>query len=393
MSLDEALSKALDDRPLAALNIEANNKFNPSVEFDGSTGTAQTGAYESEPENFDDFLRDAGLDPTDIEVVPPVRTSRWQRYDGEWLTSYRFNLRRKSQIGTDLPMLLAEAKKKFTRKPLKDPQPKCLVVLWSDLQVGKVDFLGNSESLIERVQLMQDRLVALIKAEKPDRVIFCDLGDTIEGFDNKANMAQLQGNDLSIMDMVDLAAKFALETLRAIVKLVPDVTYASIGSNHCQWRKGGQVVGKATDDWGVFIGRYLARISHAAGLGIKFVEPQPHDESLAIDVFGDGFHILGMVHGHQVGRPEQVKDWWKGQSFGSQPVSAATLLVHGHWHHLRVTEVGVMGNGNSRFIVMGATLDNGSGWFRKVSGESSTPGLVTLMLEQGVPFTGKVEKL
>jgi hypothetical protein len=293
----------------------------------------------------------------------------------------------------NLPLLLAEANKKVKLTPLKASSDKALVVLWSDLQVGKVDYRGNSESLIERVGLMQQRITALIKREKPKKVIFADLGDTVENFTNAANMQQLQSNDLSIMEQVDLATTFAWQTLKQIVALVPDVTYASIGSNHCQWRVGGQTVGKATDDWAVFIGRQLARMAGELELPIKFLEPQPHDESLALDVFGDSFHILGLVHGHQVQRPEGIGDWWRKQAFGRQPVSDATILCHGHFHHLRVTEMGSTPQGSSRFVVMGATLDNGSGWFKKRSGEDSVPGLVTFLLERGIDFTGTVYKL
>ena len=378
-----------------ATKIQSKSKYKPGIEFDGSEGTAVTPGYDNEPENFDEFLVDAGLDPDSIDVIPPVRTSRWQQQkDGElvWLTSYRFNFKRKT-VGIDLPLLLAEANKKVKLTPLKNTANKALVVLWSDLQVGKVDYRGNSQTLIERVGLMQQRLVEQIKHEKPSRVVFADMGDTVENFSNAANMQQLQSNDLSIMEQVDLATTFAWQTLKLIVKLVPDVTYASIGSNHCQWRVGGQVVGKATDDWGVYIGRQLARLAQETELPIKFLEPQPHDESLALDVFGDGFHILGLVHGHQVQRPDGIGEWWKKQAFGRQPVSEATILCHGHFHHLRVTEMGSTQSGGSRFVIMASTLDNGSGWYKKRSGEDSVPGLVTFLLEQGVDFTGTVYKL
>jgi len=375
-----------------AAKVDAPSGFRPGLEFDGVEGVATPPGYKSEPKNFDEFLIEAGIDPTGIEVIPPVRTSRWQRYDGEWLTSYRFHFRKK---GTDinLPVLMSQAFKKARVKPLTKHTDKALVVLWSDLQVGKVDYRGNSETLVERVALMQQRLVALVKEHKPAKILFCDTGDVVENFSNKASMAQLQSNDLSIMDQVDLAATFAWETLKQLYALVPDVTYLSIGSNHCQWRVNGQTVGKATDDWGIFIGRQLAKLSEASGMNIKFVEPQPHDESLAVDVFDDGFHIFGLVHGHQVSRPESMGDWWRKQAFGKQPVAAATVLAHGHFHHLSIKELGSNDRGNSRFIVMASTLDNGSGWYRMNSGEDSVPGLVTFILEKDVEFTGTVYKL
>jgi len=376
-----------------APKVTAPANFRPGVEFDGTEGTATTPGYETEPQNFDEFLIDAGLNPEEIDIIPPVRTSRWQqREGGEWLTSYRFTFRRKT-AGIDLPLLLAEAKKKVKAPKVTSTQEKALVVLWSDLQVGKVDYRGNSQSLIERVQLMQSRLVEMVKRERPEQIIFADLGDTIESFYNAADLQQLATNDLSLMEQVDLATTFAWQTLSLLYEHVPNITYASVGSNHCQFRIGKQVIGKATDDWGVFIGRQLARLAKEKELNIRFLEPQPHDESLAVDVFNDGFHILGVVHGHQARRPDQLGTWWRGQAFGRQPVADASLLVHGHWHHLRVTEMGSTPRGTSRFLVMAPTMDNGSGWWKKVTGEDSVPGLATLILEKGVDYTGTVYKL
>jgi hypothetical protein len=376
-----------------APKVVAPPNFRPGVEFDGTLGTATTEGLTDQP-NFDDFLRERGYPPEEYRIVGTPRTSQWQRYDGDWLTSYRFSFERRTELANDLPILLAEAQKKTKqRKPLLKVTDKALVILWSDLQVGKVDYRGNSQSLIERVALMQDRLIEKIKQEKPSKVIMADLGDTIEGFNNAADMQQLQSNDLSLMNQVDLATTFAWQTLRMIAELVPDVTYASVGSNHCQWRIGKQVVGTATDDWGVFIGRQLARLAKEKGLPIRFLEPQTHDESLAIDVFDDGFHILGIIHGHQAKRPDNMAAFWRGQAFGRQPIADASLLIHGHWHHVRVTETGSTRSGTSRFLVMGSTMDNGSGWWKKVSGEDSVPGLVVLMLEKDVDYTGTIWKL
>lgn len=375
-----------------APKVTAQPNFRPGIEFDGTQGTATTPGYSKEPENFDEFLISAGFDPETIEVIPPIRTSRWQqREDGEWLTSYRFSFRRKT-ASIDLPLLLQEGRKKIKLKPITS-EPKALVILWSDLQVGKVDYRGNSQSLIERVALMQQRLIDLVKKDKPEKIIFADLGDTIENFQNAAPMQQLQSNDLSIQEQIDLATTFAWQTLKMLYEYVPNITYASVGSNHCQWRIGREAVGKSTDDWGVFIGRQLARLSTEAGLKIKFLEPQPHDESLAVDVFGDGFHILGIVHGHQAKRPDAMATWWRQQAFGRQPVADASVLVHGHWHHLRVTELGSTPRGTSRFLIMAPTMDNGSGWWRRTTGEDSIPGLAVFTLEKGIDFTGTVRKL
>lgn len=376
--------------------VAAAPKHRPGVEFDGSEGHAVTPGYESEPENFDEFLRDAGLDPAGIDVIPPVRTSRWQQQkDGEliWLTSYRFTFRQKT-ADLNLPLLLEEARKKVKPVKLGKPKPRALVVMWSDLQVGKVDYRGNTQDLLARVALMQHRLQKMIEEEKPERVIFADLGDTVENFYNANAPQQVYSNDLSIQEQVDLATSLAWQTLRFIAENVKQVTYASVGSNHCQFRMNGKAIGKPTDDWGVFIGRQLARLAKETGANnISFVEPQPHDESLAVDVFGDGFHILGIAHGHQARRPDMMATWWRQQAFGRQPVADANVLIHGHFHHLRVTELGSTPRGTSRFLVMAPTMDNGSNWFRMVAGEDSVPGLAVFFLEKEIDFTGTVFKL
>lgn len=379
-----------------AKKISAPANFRPGIEFDGSEGTATTPGYVSEPENFDEFLRDAGLDPEGIEVIPPVRTSRWQQQkEGElvWLTSYRFTFRRKA-TDINLPLLLEEAKKKAPKYKTRKAEPKALVILWSDLQVGKVDYRGGSETLLSRITETEGKLIDLIEREKPEKVVFADLGDTVENFYNANSPQQLYTNDLSIMEQVDLATTFAWRALREVASRVNEVTYASIGSNHCQFRSNGKTIGKPTDDWGVFIGRQLARLASESGFSnIAFTEPQPWDESLALDVFGDGFHILGLVHGHQASRPDGMATWWRQQAFGKQPVADANILVHGHFHHLRITELGATNRGTSRFLVMAPTMDNGSNWFRLTTGEDSVPGLAVFTLERGIDFTGTVYKL
>ena len=377
-----------------APKVTAPQGWNPAIEFDGTEGEATTPGLESKPD-FDQFLLDAGFDPAEIEIVGEPRTSRWQvaspwPAEPRWLTSYRFRFR-KVGIKQDLPLLYSQALKRVKKStPVKSD--KAFVVLWSDLQVGKVASRGGTPELIERCLSTIERLTAEAKRNKPETIVLCDVGDIIENFSNAADMAQLQSNDLSLMAQVDLATTLTWELLKRLSAIAP-VTYASIGSNHCQFRVSKQRVGMVTDDWGVHIGRTLARLSKETDLGARFLEPQPHDESLVIDVFGDGFHRLGLVHGHQANRPEGVVTWWQKQAFGQAAVSAATILASGHFHHLRVQEVASNERGASRYWIQASTLDNGSDWFRLNSGQDSTPGAVCFALERGKEFAGTVWKV
>jgi hypothetical protein len=378
-----------------AVKVEAPQGWRPAVEFDGTQGEATTGGYAAGvTPDFQAFLLEFGY--KDVEIIGTPKSSHWQSarafpLEPIWLTAYKFNWRLKSESSADLPLLYSQALKRIKKHtPVKSD--KAFVVLWSDLQVGKVASRGGTPELIERCLSTIERLTAEAKRNKPEVIVLCDVGDIIENFGNAADLAQLQSNDLSLMAQVDLATTLTWELLKRLSAIAP-VTYASVGSNHCQFRVNKQRVGMVTDDWGVHIGRTLARLAKETDLGARFLEPQPHDESLVIDVFGDGFHRLGLVHGHQANRPEGVVTWWQKQSFGQQPVSSATILASGHFHHLRVQEVASNERGASRYWIQASTLDNGSDWYRLTSGEDSTAGAVCFALERGKEFAGTVWKV
>ena len=382
-----------------APKVDVNPKWQPAIEFDGTQGEATTQGTETQPD-FADFLRERGYNPDEYEIIDnSVRTSQWQvaspwPAEPRWLTSYRFRFR-KVGAKQDLPLLYSQAKqslKKPKRLVTEKNNRKAFVILWSDLQVGKTASRGGTQELIARCLTTIDRIVYETKLIKPETIVLCDVGDIIENFGNAADLAQLQSNDLSLMAQVDLATTLTWELLKQLSAIAP-VTYASIGSNHCQFRVNKQRVGMVTDDWGVHIGRTLARLSQETKLGATFLEPQPHDESLIVDVFGDGYHRLGLVHGHQANRPEGVVTWWQKQSFGQQPVAAATILASGHFHHLRIQELASNERGASRYWIQASTLDNGSDWYRLNSGQDSQPGVVCFTLTKQQEYTGTVIKL
>jgi hypothetical protein len=388
----------LDDLTPAP-KIDAPNSWRPAVEFDGKEGEATTrGFLPDEQPNFDEFLEDAGFDSNLIEIVGEPRTSRWQvarpfPLDPQWLTAYRFRFRKRTGTNPDLPLLFAEAKKTRPRTPKATGNEKVFVVCLADFQVGKVDHRGGSKELIQRVLASYDRIEQQLKAGKYGRIYALDLGDIIEGIENAANMSQLQGNDLSVMQQVDLAASLVWDFLKMATKYAP-VTYASIGSNHCQWRVNKQAIGKpGRDDWGIVILQQLRRLAVEVGLPVDFLVPHEQEESLIFDAFGDGFHLVGIAHGHQFSRPENALTWWRQNTFGNQTVSAASILLTAHFHHLRVVEAGASHNGGSRFWVQATTSDNGSSWFKRVSGEDSVPGITCLELTKDLHYQGAVLKL
>jgi hypothetical protein len=363
----------------------------PGIEWDGTEGTATTEGFTKEPENFDEFLISAGFNPEEIEVIAPIRTSRWQqRENGDWLTSYRFTFRQRNAT-IDLPLLLSEARKAKRTKPKQvNREEKALIVCPSDFQVGKTGSRGGTKELIERVLQSYDRIEKIAKAGKYERIYILDLGDVIESFSSKAQFSQLEGNDLSPMQQVDAAAALLFDLVKRLHTYAP-ITYGSIASNHCQNRFAGQQVGKpGLDDWGIVIAQQLSRLTRELDWDVTYLVPQPDDEGFAFEY---GVNIVGCVHGHQAARPEGIPKWWEAATFGNQFAAPVSLLLTAHFHHLRVTELGQHTNGFSKYWVQAPTSDAGSDWFRRTSGQDSDTGILVIELEKHQPFTGTVLKL
>lgn len=378
-----------------APKVETPIGWKPAVEFNGEEGEATTTGYlPDEKPDFEKFLIEAGFDPERYEIMGEPRTSRWQvarpfPLDPQWLTAYKFRFRLKPDNAIALPLLYSQAKKTKVSSPKLTANGKVLVIATADYQVGKVASRGNTQDLVARLLQSFSKIEAHLKKNKYEQVILLDAGDIIENFGNAANLAQLQSNDLSIMDQVDLAATLQWDLIKIASKFAK-TTYASVGSNHCQWRVSKQTVGKPIDDWGIFIVKQLRKLATETGLDVKFLIPDDYDESLAFDPFNDQFHVVGLFHGHQANRPDSVPNWLDKQVAGLQPLKNYTIAVSGHFHHTRVQQLGAAHNGGSRWWIQASTSDNGSDWYRLTSGQDSTTGITAFELEQGKLFEGQV---
>jgi len=374
-------------------NLEPTQKitppkdFRPGVEYDGNEGTATTEGMAEQP-NFDEFLLERGYHPDEYEIIGTPRTSQWQRYDGEWLTSYRFSFRKKA-LSVDLPTLMAAARKSKNSVTKTKYREKALIVCPADFQVGKGASRGGHEELIARVFESFAKIELQMK-QGYERIYILDMGDIIESFDSKAKFEQVQSNTLSPMQQTDLAASLMFELIKLAAKYAP-VTYGSIASNHCQNRFMGQAIGKpGLDDWGRVILQQLRRLTTEIGMNVDYLIPQPDDEGFA---FQYGVNTIGAVHGHQAARPAGVKKWWSDATFGNQWASACDVLISAHFHHLAIEELGQRHDGNgSKFWVQCPTSDNGSDWFRRKSGQDSSTGILTMELDKHTPFSGTVTK-
>lgn len=254
-----------------------------------------------------------------------------------------------------------------------------LVVVVSDLQIGKTDRAGGTEETVRRVRAAVAR-IADHAAGRYRRVILVDCGDSTEGFSN--TVSQAQTNDLPLTYQIRTAQALLADTLRSLAGAAPEVTYVAVPSNHCQVRTGVGRSNRASfpgDDYGLLIADNIRQIVEGRPEygHVRFEAPEKRLESMTVRA-ADGT-VMGVTHGHAAGSKSRVADWFRGQAFGCVAgMQDARVLLHGHWHSFSVQTVG-----DSRQIICAPTMDPGSSWFQNASGESSLPRLLTFELGGG----------
>jgi hypothetical protein len=296
-----------------------------------------------------------------------------------WRYKWRIELSSEQVHREDVDRIIAEVMRaRFKRPKAAKPEVtrRALNVVYADPQAGKVALLGGTKELAERIatsfDLVKDHISDLKKVGRtPTEATWWDGGDCIEGFSNVK--AQQQTNDLSLTQMVRAHRRFTMHGLDMLAREFSSVSAYTAGSNHARVRDGKDPVNRPDDDWGI---EGLSSVQDAFALNedayghVRFGYPHGWRDSLCAD---SGGLPIGLAHGHQFanGSDKAVKDWWKDQTFGEQPVAAARILVSGHFHTWASREMG-----NGRLWVQAPTLDNGSDWFTGIKGEVSKPGLL-----------------
>lgn len=258
------------------------------------------------------------------------------------------------------------------------PRSGTLVVVISDMQIGKTDARGGTK---ETVQAVRSAIAGIaLAAVSYDEIILVDCGDSTENFTN--TVSQAQTCDMGLVEQIRTAQGVLADAVRLLAQACPTVTYVAVPSNHCQVRTG---IGRsnraniAADDYGLLIQSniQMALEGRPGFEGVGFLAPSPHLESLTVRA-QDGT-VMGVTHGHAAGSKSRTADWFRGQAFGCVAgMQDARVLLHGHWHSFSVQTVG-----DSRQIICAPTVDPGSSWFQNASGESSKPALLTFELGRG----------
>lgn len=253
-----------------------------------------------------------------------------------------------------------------------------MVVCAADLQIGKTSYLGGTDELVERVMSAIHGTTGRIITEKPKQVVLADLGDLLEGFGN--TVQQTATNDRDLTTQIRLGRRLLMEAIKAFAPHTEELVFVSVPSNHCEVRSGiGAKTRTATvdNDLGLEISYQLEDVfMNRPGFNhVTFLRPETLHEAVTFTTL-DGT-VLAFAHGHQAKSPDKVGEWWRGQSHGRiSNLHNADILIHGHFHSLRVSQ-----SGNERWLICAPTIDAGSDWFTSRTGESSTPGMLAFSVK------------
>jgi len=268
---------------------------------------------------------------------------------------------------TDLAELIKAAKRTLKTAPPKKRRrgTRSKVVILGDLQSGKVDLLGGTPELLQRLDTALEQVVRDTKEQKPDELF---------RFESAPNADRT--NDLSQTQQQRIVRRILFEWLCALHVLAPKLTVVGVPSNHCHVRRGKQRMGDPLDDYGIENIHAVSDICAANPerfKNVSFVIPEPNTEAVALEALGG--KRLGFVHGDQFNRIEQAGDYLAKQARGRTPVGQVDILNVGHYHNLNISTVG-----DDRWIFVSPTMDNGSAWFTNRAGDQSRPGVLTYLV-------------
>lgn len=358
------------------------------AEVQGDSGEITSTPQTETVSDFSTILAEFGTEFEDFEIDGDPRISKWQsREGGEWLSAYKFNVKRKNPNSFDMPTLYQEVKAALRIKEYVKPDrvsTRTVVVPFADLQAGKVGSRGDSKSLIERVSEKRYKLEEYVLKQNCEEAVFLDGGDVVESFENTAQQGFT--NDLSLMDQLDLAGTIEQDFISMLAKHHTKVKVGGVPSNHAAWRKGKDILGRPSDDWGLFLLKQIQKaykLNTEAYSHVEFEYPEDWRKSLNIDVQGLG---VGLVHGEDSSLA-QMENWWAKQVHGASPVAESDILITNHYHTLGLKPTGrSMRTGKQKYWLATPTLDNGSDWWANRNGSDSDPGLMAFVVDSEIGF-------
>jgi hypothetical protein len=386
MSADEFLKVQRDLEDAAVPRRSHPKGWEPGI--DTAKGTLTVQGSESPPTDWAHIIRELGLDPAQwtVDESQPVQVRTWDSGDKR-MFYYRATVLPASSASTqpDVEALIREVKRRKRRTLEPSEGSRALCVVAADWQAGKGNEQGTgADELLERLFILRDevpkRVKALKKAGEPvDTIALLSVSDLVEGCAGHYPMQQFQ-TELDNREQARLVRRMLVELIKAWAPLVPNMTVATVPSNHGERRLNG----KAYTNWGdnadveVFevVREILAENPGAYG-HIRWAIPD-QEMTVAVDVCGT---IIGLAHGHQFrgsgSAQQKALKWWKDMAMNRTAIGDCDILCSGHLHHFTAITEGVEDSPKGRTHFQAPALDVGSKWWEHMGGSPTQQGTLT----------------
>lgn len=319
----------------------------------------------------EELLREAGLNPEEWAVVSH-RRGRWQKFDGEWLESFRINVvpivNQSTTKDYDLEKLLEQITQWSPTQSNDNEGELTSVYSVGDTQYGKDDTPAIIDRMLKAIDDSVAHQVFLSSKYSIGQIALPQLGDCIEGMTSQKGKV-MGRHDIGVSEQVRVGRRVLLAQIKAMAQLAPKIIVPVVPGNHDEVQRF--LIGRPEDSWAIDVVASVADIvaeSEFLRERVEFRFPASDDSTITVNLSDT---LYGMAHGHQ---SSNMIKWWGGQVMGRCSVANADILNVGHYHHYHAQSVG------PRLFIQNPAMDNGSAWFRDKSGLESAPGIVSMVV-------------
>lgn len=366
----------LDKRGSDKREVAPKEAWRPQLEMDADGGYFVSSPRSQQPEDYQELLAEFDLSPTDW-LITSVRRSKWQKYDGEWLESYRVSVK---PAGARADLVSAADLEKEIKKwrPAKSAKPTKgdLTAIYNigDTQWGKDAGDGTAGTVNRVMQALTQSLQRHkeIQNRGIGQIALPQLGDCIEGTVSQGG--RIMGRlDLDLTTQIRVGRRVLLEWVKAFAPLTEKLIIPVVPGNHDETTR--QVITDPMDSWQVEIVQQVLDVCKE-NPALQHVEgrfPNRDESTLALNLSG---HMVGFAHGHQMRNPQK---YLEGHALGATEFGACDTFITAHYHHYRVQQF------NHRLWIQIPAMDGGSAWFsdRTGMGGRTPTGIVSLVVGEG----------
>lgn len=376
---------------LGAYPAAQEPQYTPRVEFNGGTGTLDTGVIKGPvPEDFSPIFREmleaAGHDPDTVQVGRKLKESHWQqrnqlrdeegRATGEYETTYLHAFKFETVLGTPSFVDIEAVCSKAKTQPAPGKGAFWFVFQAGDQQIGKRSRDGSTEEIIERyvesVEIAKEEFKSL-KRLGIEGIQICLPGDCLEGNQSQGGK-NLWLTQEPITEQNRIMRRLMMHTVEAFAPLVDKVYLDVVNGNHDEASR--QLNFYPGDGWATECAITISDILKVNEKSYGHVEVRVPEKWSGFMTVPVGNTVVTIIHGHQW-RKGQAFKWWSEQAISNQPAGASQILQNGHYH-----EWGVESNGE-RVRIASSTYDCGSDWYRESHGAMPRRGGLVYLLNDG----------